>query len=144
MTDAEGKAELFLDTFTAKYELPPPVVNHFSQMETTARERTSDFCLVRSRAAEKVLKNLKEDKATGPDQLAALLLKKCAKELSLPVAKLARAMLAAGKWPTLWRTHWVMPLYKKRSVYNAENYRGIHLSSQLSKAVERLLGHLSW
>ena len=55
--------------------------------------------MVRSRAAEKVLKNLKEDKATGPDQLAALLLKKCAKELSVPVAKLARAMLAAGKWP---------------------------------------------
>ena len=83
MTDAEGKAELFLDTFTAKYELPPPVVNHFSPVETTARERTTDFCLVRSRAAEKVLKNLKEDKVTESDQLAALLLKEMRKRATL-------------------------------------------------------------
>ena len=58
--------------------------------------------------------NLKEEKATGPDQLAARLLRRCAKEFSLPVAKLARAMLKTGRWPKLWRTHWVMPLYKNR------------------------------
>ena len=32
------------------------------------------------------------------------------------------------------------PLYKKRSVYDPDNYRGIHLSAQLSKVVEKLLG----
>jgi hypothetical protein len=32
-----------------------------------------------------------------------------------------------------------MPLFKRKSVYAATNYRGVHLTSQLSKAMERLL-----
>ena len=36
----------------------------------------------------------------------------------------------------------MFPLYKKRSVYDAGNYRGIHLSAQLSKVVERVVGRL--
>ena len=86
------------------------------------------------------LKELKEDKATGPDLVASRLLKKCAPELGVAVAKLGRLLLDSGHWPETWRTHWVFPLYKKRSVYDPENYRGIHLSAQLSKVVERLLG----
>ena len=38
--------------------------------------------------------------------------------------------------------HWMVPLYKKNSVYDARNYRGIHLTSQLSKAAERVLASL--
>ena len=38
--------------------------------------------------------------------------------------------------------HWVVPLYKKKVVYDGRNYRGIHLTSQLSKVVERLLQQL--
>ena len=34
----------------------------------------------------------------------------------------------------------MFPLYKKKAVYSAENYRGIHLTAQLSKVMERLLG----
>ena len=35
-------------------------------------------------------------------------------------------------------THWVVPLHKKDTVYVASNYRGVPLTSQLSKAMERL------
>ena len=34
--------------------------------------------------------------------------------------------------------HWLAPLFKKKSVYNPGNYRGIHLTAQLSKVVERM------
>ena len=34
----------------------------------------------------------------------------------------------------------MFPLYKKKSVYQADNYRGIRLTAQLSKVMERLLG----
>ena len=84
--------------------------------------------------------SINDDKATGPDLLATKVLKRCAKSLALPTAKLARAMLLVGKWPENWRVHWVVPLYKKKSVYDPLNYRGVHLSAQLSKVVERLLG----
>ena len=138
-TDACGKAELFLETFTTKYRLPVEQYNSFSELGGESLEQTSEFCLVRSRLVEKTLRSLQEDKATGPDKVSARLLKHCAKNLCLPVAKLTRAILKTGHWPEEWRTHWVVPLYKKRSVYNPENYRGIHLSSQLLKVVERVL-----
>ena len=44
-----------------------------------------------------------------------------------------------GMWPHLWRQHWVCPLFKRKSVYQPGNYRGIHLTAQLPKVVERLL-----
>lgn len=140
VTEAKGKAALFLETFTTKYKLPPPVENSYSNAYQQGAGVLTDFWVVRTRHAEEELNKLKEDKATGPDLLAATVLKRCAKTLALPVAKLARAMLAAGRWPEEWRTHWVVPLYKKKSVYDPANYRGVHLSAQLSKVVERLLG----
>ena len=89
-----------------------------------------------------LLKQLDEDKATGPDLLSAKVLKKCAKELGTPVAKLTRRVLNSGEWPEGWRVHWILPLYKKKSVWDPKNYRGVHLTAQLSKVVERLLGSL--
>ena len=35
--------------------------------------------------------------------------------------------------------HWICPFYKKKSVFDTGNYRGVHLAAQMSKAVERLL-----
>ena len=49
-------------------------------------------------------------------------------------------IISTGRWPEHWIEHWVVPLYKKKAVFNPSNYRGIHLSSQLSKAMERLIG----
>ena len=33
----------------------------------------------------------------------------------------------------------MLPLYKRKSIYDPNNYRGIHLTSQLSKVIERIL-----
>ena len=82
---------------------------------------------------------LREDSGTGPDTLPARILKKCSGALAKPVLLLTLCILQTGVWPRLWMQHWVAPLYKKKSVYQPGNYRGIHLTSQLSKVVERLL-----
>ena len=37
--------------------------------------------------------------------------------------------------------HWICPLFKRGSVADPENYRGVHLTSQISKVVERVLAH---
>ena len=86
------------------------------------------------------MKNLKEDSGTGPDLLAAKVLKHCFSSLAIPVAMLARLILKKGIWPAMWKVHWISPLYKKKAVFDAANYRGVHLTPQLSKVVERLLG----
>ena len=56
--------------------------------------------------------------------------------------RLIVAILAFGEWPALWMIHWVVPLFKRKSVYDAANYRGIHLTSQTSKVVERVIAFL--
>ena len=136
------KAELFLKTFAHKYRLPEKVVGATADLGPRQHKELSGFLPVRARNATQVLRNLRENSATGPDHLAAKVLKKCAKVLSRPVAKLARLLLSTGRWPKLWRIDWIFPLYKNRSVYDPTNYRGLHLTAQLSKAVERLLGRL--
>jgi len=39
----------------------------------------------------------------------------------------------------MWLQHWIAPLHKKKSIFQPSNYRGVHLTAQLSKVVERLL-----
>ena len=82
---------------------------------------------------------LRQDSGTGPDLLPARILKNCAASLAKPVLLLTLCILSSGVWPELWLQHWVAPLYKKKSVFQPGNYRGIHLTAQLSKVVERLL-----
>ena len=94
---------------------------------------------MRSRAVARTLGQLQADSGTGPDLLAARVLKMCANELSLPVAKLIRRIIFQGLWPTAWTTHWLMPLHKRMSVSDPTNYRAINLTSQMSKVVERFL-----
>ena len=48
-------------------------------------------------------------------------------------------ILNSGIWPLKWRMHWVVPIYKRGTVYLSKNYRGVHLTAQLAKVVERLL-----
>ena len=52
----EDKAELLLKTFCEKSGLPDKVTNSFSPLGPFAEARTSDFLVVRSRHATKVLK----------------------------------------------------------------------------------------
>ena len=52
---------------------------------------------------------------------------------------LVRRIVEEARWPELWLQHWVTPIYKKKAVFQAGNYRGVHLSSQLSKVAERAI-----
>ena len=98
-----------------------------------------DFLPVRTRTVKKLLQDLDEENGTGPDALSARVLKRCCATLCWPVAFLVRLLLHRRSWPSLWRLHWVLPLYKKKAVYDANNYRGVHLTCQLAKVTERVL-----
>ena len=93
-------------------------------------------------ATEQALASLDEDSALGPDLVPTRILKRCAKVLAPILHLLLLAILKFGEWPTLWREHWVVPLYKRKSVFNPGNYRGIHLTSQISKVAERVIASL--
>ena len=131
--------------FTGKFVLPEPVNNTYSILQYGAvwvlEAGLADWHTLRKWTLN-ALKALKEDSATGPDKLPTRLLKACAEELADFLTDLVLRILLEGEWPDDWREHWVVPLYKKKSVWDALNYRGVHLTSQLSKVVERVLAKL--
>ena len=88
----------------------------------------------------RVLKQLDAHSGTGPDGISARVLRECRGALELPVLLLTRVIFNQGRWPISWRTHWIHPLYKKQSRADGNNYRGVHLTPQISKVVERVVG----
>ena len=60
-----------------------------------------------------------------------------AEELALPITLLARTILSERRWPDCWREHLVHAILKKSSKSLGKNYRGVHLTAQLSKIVEK-------
>ena len=51
-------------------------------------------------------------------------------------------MLGEGCWPMCWRVHWIIPIYKRKAVSDPSNYRGVHLTTLLSKVAERIINSL--
>ena len=102
----------------------------------------SGFLLLRTRYAWRTLKSLKEKSATGVDNLGTIILRRCAKELALPFCLLCRLIIFIGHCPDLWIDHRICPIYKKKSKFDVNNYRGIQLTCQLSKTAERFIGRL--
>ena len=135
--EAAAKADVFADSFAAKFTLPDAELNEFSF--DWPRVVTRDFVLIRRRHVQRALAKVDVDSGTGPDNLSARVLNICSKELSLPLSKLARQMVAQGIWPTAWTMHWLVPLHKRKAVSDPLNYRAINLTAQVSKVVERLL-----
>ena len=99
-----------------------------------------DFIALRTRYTLKIMKKLDEAKATGPDNIPASILRMIAESIALPFTILCRRLLTEGILPDIWKLHQICPLYKRLSAFNPSNYRGIHLTSILSKIAERVIG----
>ena len=141
MYDPAGKAELLASVFIYKNVFPEPVVNEYSQWEQSYCKQKSLHELIID-DAHKALADLDESSGTGPDLLLARTLKQCRHYLAYPILQLALSILDSGVWPAKWRIHCIVPIFKRGTVFLPKNYRGVHLTAQLSKVVERLLRSL--
>ena len=73
---------------------------------------------------QKILMQLDEDSALGPDLLPTRILKRCAAVIAPVLHALVLLILNVGEWLAIWMVHWVVPLHKQTSVYDVRNYRG--------------------
>ena len=102
--------------------------------------RHTFYCgLLTVNVTEKALKNLNENSVLGPDKLPTRILKKCAHVLAPVPNMLMLAILTCNEWPALSMKHWIVPLHKRKSVYQAGDYTSIHLTSQISKIAKQIL-----
>ena len=95
------------------------------------------WVLVRCRGVALILSILYVVSRTGPDLLAARVLKHGVNELSRLIAKFIRRIIDQVLWPTAWTVDWLMALHKRISVSDRHSYRAIHLTAQVSKVVKR-------
>ena len=140
--DSICKANMFVDTFSAKCNLAAAEENEYSSIGVAPYKAQQYRPTIADKFVKNTLSSLNEDSATGPDALPARILKYCAAALAKPVTLLANRIIETGKWPEVWLIHWAVPLFKKKNVYDPKNYRGIHMTPQLSKVVESLVKSL--
>ena len=108
-------------------EIPPPNIPSFGHIEV-------------SRAGVlKLLKGVKEHKATGPDEIPGKLLKLCAEDLVDSFTFLFQASLDQGTIPDDWKKAKIVPVFKKGDKGKAENYRPISLTSIICKMLEHII-----
>ena len=82
---------------------------------------------------KKVIMNLDSSKASGPDCIPGVVLKKCEPELSYILAELFNICLKESCFPDCWKVSSVVPLFKnvgERST--AKNYHPVRLLSGAS------------
>ena len=89
----------------------------------------------------KSVKQLKSNKAGGPDKIINEFLIHGRQILVPTICKLFNKIYDMGYFPEEWAEGYIIPLHKKGSANDVENYRGITLLSILGKLFTRVLNN---
>ena len=87
------------------------------------------------------IKELKTGKSGGPDKIINEFFIHGASILLPYLNKLFNLVFNQGYFPVCWSEGYIVPIYKKGSLNNVENYRGITLLSVLGKLFTRVLNN---
>ena len=91
------------------------------------------------KGVKKILHRLNPDKASGPDDLSARVLKECTAEIAQVLACIFSQLLIQATVPDDWRQANVTPIYKKGEKYDPANYRPVSLTCICCKTLEHIL-----
>ena len=87
----------------------------------------------------KILKNLKNSRSVSIDGLDTYSVKISAEIIAPPLHHIITLSLIQGKFPSSWKKSKVIPLYKKGSRLEQQNYRPVAILSPLSKVSEKIV-----
>ena len=92
-----------------------------------------------NREVLKILLKLDTTKALGPDGLSPIFFLMCANTLVSSITKIFKVCLNISDIPREWKVAHVVPIYKKGSKSDKENYRPISLLNAISKVLKRAI-----
>jgi hypothetical protein len=87
----------------------------------------------------KLLLKLKENKASGPDNISPKILRLAANPIAACLKAIFTASLASGTVPEDWRLANITPVFKKGERFKAANYRPVSLTCICSKLLEHII-----
>ena len=145
--DEREVAEIFNDFFIDKINLLKENIDQ-SKVEdpcTRLKEKmeskniTFKLKLVSEKMVLKTIKNMKNKKSSGLDEITQEQLKMGADILVIPLTKIINASIAEGVFPDAWKQGVVTPVLKKGSAVDKNNYRPVSCLSVLSKVLEKVV-----
>ncbi len=98
-----------------------------------------DFITISQQEVYEALTKLNTKKATGPDNIGNLLLKRCAPSISRVLTRIFNLSLSLGEFPQSWKIANIVPIHKKGSVHDYKMYRPVSLLPCISKVFEKLI-----
>ena len=138
-SDDADKAEVLNKFFSSVYtredmnNMPNLTECFYSQGQSTSDIRAT------KEAVQQKLKDLKPDKAQGPDTIPPRVLREVCEEISEPVCRLFNESLETGVIPQDWKTAEVTAIHKKGSKLDPGNYRPVSLTCVLCKVLESIV-----
>ena len=131
---ALDKAELFNTYFFDQFSDP----SQYSIDIDWTNDHSNDIEFSSTRIAN-LLSAINSNKACGPDHTHCKILKNCAASLANPLSVIFTLAYNSGSIPRDWKVANVVPVHKKGSKDNIENYRPISLTSLVMKTFERII-----
>ena len=88
---------------------------------------------------QKIITNLKTNKAAGDDNVRPGLLKRCSESLTKPITHIINLSFSTGIVPEQLKLAKVIPVFKKNDKQDPGNYRPISLLSIINKIMEKVM-----
>ncbi|BHF75133.1 hypothetical protein SprV_0501822900 [Sparganum proliferum] len=139
ITENSEKTELLGQYFASVFTRETEFRSHSASNAVETAGPVLDSILFPTAVVERELKNLKEAKCSGPDNIPAKFLKELANELSKPLAHIFRSSFELGRLPSEWKTANIFPIYKGGARTNANNYRPVSLICICCKIMEAIV-----
>lgn len=141
--DSSNNSEIITDFFASFFEsafdnesfTPPEAA--FSYINS----KVTDFIIpdITEDVVAKKLETLSEDYSVGPDKVPPIVLKRCARAFSLPLSILFKSSISSSSFPRLWKSSFIIPIHKKGSKSDIDNYRPIAKLSCIPKSFESII-----
>ncbi|BHF84681.1 hypothetical protein SprV_0902783200 [Sparganum proliferum] len=139
ITENSEKTEMLGQYFASVFTRETEFRSHSASNAVETAGPVLDSILFPTAVVERELKNLKEAKCSGPDNIPAKFLKELANELSKPLAHIFRSSFELGRLPSEWKTANIFPIYKGGARTNANNYRPVSLTCICCKIMEAIV-----
>ena len=146
VTSPQGLADTMNSFFIEKVKklrdnLPPCTSDPLAHLKLAMASRTSTFSLrpVHPDTVVDVVKNLKNSKSTGLDNIDVRTLKIIVEDIAPALTHVINLSITSMIFPNVWKLAKLIPLLKKGDPLCPSNYRPVALLSVLSKVLERVV-----